>query len=69
MLAYDFMAAFVVPYFLNSYALEVEDRWVDFAATGMNLFKYWSKISLQQEILLRMDSYDHCVNDEDIFSF
>ena len=34
----------------------------------MNLFKHWSKIYLQQEIIFQRDSYDHCVDDEDIVS-
>ena len=32
----------------------------------MNLFNHWYKISIQQEILIQRDSYDTCVNGEDI---
>ena len=68
MLAHDIMAPFIVPYLLDEYALEVEDLWGNRGATVVNLFKQWSQISLQQEILFQRYSYDHCVDNEDIGS-
>ena len=65
-LAYDTMASFIVPYFIYEYSLEVEYLWVDLDATGVNLFKQWYKIYLQQEIPFQRDSYDNFFNDEDI---
>ena len=59
MLAYDMMAPFIIPYFIDEYSLEAEDSWGDYDDTGLNLIKHWSKISLQQEILIQRDSYDH----------
>ena len=59
MLAYDMMAPFIIPYFIDEYSLEVEDSWGDYDDTSLNLIKHWSKISLQQEILIQRDSYDH----------
>ena len=46
-IAYDMMAPYIVPYFIDEYALRVEDSWGDYAATGVNLCKNWSKIYLQ----------------------
>ena len=67
-LSYDMMAPFIIPDFIDEYSLEVEDQRGYFYATGVNLFKQWYKISLQQEILFQRYSYYHCVEDEDISS-
>ena len=48
--------------------VKVEYFWVDRAATGVKIFNHYSNISLQQEILFQRYYYDHCVEDEDIFS-
>ena len=69
MLDYDIMEPFIVPDLLNEYDLDVEYFWGDLNKTGMNLFKHWSKISLQQATLFQRYFYDNCVNDEDIVSF
>ena len=58
---YDTMAPFIILYLIDGYALKVEDIWGDCSATGVKLFKHWSKISLQQEIIFQRDSYDHCI--------
>ena len=68
-ISYDMMAPFIVPEFCNEYELEVKYLWGNRSTTVMNLFKYWSKISLQWAILFQRGSYDHCVGDEGIFSF
>ena len=60
-IAYDIMALFIVPDFIDEYFLEVEYLWGDWAATCVNLFKNWYKIYIQREILFQRDSYDHCV--------
>ena len=56
-LAYDTMTYFIIPEFLGDYALDVEEG--DRAATGMYIFKKWSKICLQHKILFQRDSYYH----------
>ena len=48
LLDYDIMAIFIAPDILNEYSLGVEYFWVDRDATGVNLFKHCSKISLKQ---------------------
>ena len=68
MLSYDMVVPCIIPNSLYMYALEAEDRWGYLYATGVNLFKHYSKISLQQEILLQRDSYDNCVDDDNIVS-
>ena len=65
-LAYDMMAPFIIPYLLDEYAPEVEYFWGNRDTTGVNLFKHWSNISLQQAILFQRGSYGHCVNNADI---
>ena len=67
-LAYDIMAPFIVPYFLDEYALEVEDCCGDRSDIGVKMFKHWSKISLQQAIMFQRDSYHRCVDNKDIVS-
>ena len=67
-LSNDIIAPFIVLDLVYKYALEVEDLWGDRAAPGMHLFKHWSKISLQQEILFQRYYYDNCVDNEDIVS-
>ena len=37
---YDIMAPFIVPDFLDEYALEVEYHWYNCATTGVNLFNH-----------------------------
>ena len=46
-LDYDIMAPFIIPDLVNEYELEVEYLWGNLSAIGINLFKHWSKISLQ----------------------
>ena len=68
-LVYDMVENFIVLYLVDDYALKVEDFWYNHAAIGVNLFKEWSKIYCQQAILFQRDSYDNCVENEDIVSF
>ena len=58
-LAHAMMAPFIGPDLLDYYALEVEDLWGDYSATGVNLFKHWYKTSLQREILFQRGTYDN----------
>ena len=44
MLAYDMIAPFIVPDFLDEYSLEVEDLWGGHSATGVNLFMHSNHI-------------------------
>ena len=67
-IAYDMMATFTVLDLVDEYDLKLENLWGDHYATGVNLFKHWSKISLQKSILFQSYSYDNCVYDEDIIS-
>ena len=62
------MAPFIVLALVDEYFLGVEYRWGNRAAAGVNLFKNWSKIYLQQEINFQRDFCDHCVKNEDIVS-
>ena len=68
MLSYDIMALFVVLALPNEYALDVEYWWGCCDDTGVNMFKPWSNISLQQKIVFQRDSCDHFLNNEEIVS-
>ena len=46
--AWDMISPFVIPDFLDPYALSVEDRWDDRKLTGVNLLKNWGKFTLKQ---------------------
>ena len=54
--AYDMMEIFIVPYLLDDYDIELEYFWVDCDATGVNMFKHWYNVSLQQVILFQSNS-------------
>ena len=67
-LAYDMIAPFNVPYFIYEYTTDIEYWYVNRAATVVTIYKHCSEISLKQEILFWRDSYDYCVDDEDVVS-
>ena len=67
-LAYYMMAPFIITGLVGHYTLKLEYFWGDRATIGIELFKNWSNISLQQEILFQRDSYYNCVNNEYIVS-
>ncbi len=46
--AWDMISLFVIPDFIDPYALSVEDRWGDRKLTGVNLLKNWGKVTLKQ---------------------
>ncbi len=42
------ISPFVIPDFIDPYALSVENRWGDRKLTGVNLLKNWGKVTLKQ---------------------
>ncbi len=46
--AWDKISPFVIPDFIDPYALSVEDRWGDRKLTGVNLLKNWGMVTLKQ---------------------
>jgi hypothetical protein len=62
--AWDMISPFVIPDFVDSYALSVEDRWGDRKLTGVNLLKNWGKATLKQCRNWQRDSFDYaCTKD------
>ncbi len=45
--AWDMISPFVIPEFIDPFALLVEDRWGDRKLTGVNLLKNWGKCCLR----------------------
>jgi hypothetical protein len=42
--AWDMIVPFVIPDFIDPYALSVENRWGNRKLTGVNLLKNWGKL-------------------------
>jgi hypothetical protein len=57
--AWDMISPFVIPGFVDPYALSVEDRWGDRKLTGVNLLKNWGKLTLKQCRNWQRDSFDY----------
>jgi hypothetical protein len=61
--AWDMISPFVIPDFVDPYALSVENRWGDRKLTGVNLLKNWGKLTLKQCQNWQRDSFDYaCTN-------
>jgi hypothetical protein len=43
--AWDMISPFVIPEFVDPFALSVEDRWGNRKLTGENLLKNWGKVT------------------------
>jgi len=62
--AWVMISPFVIPEFVDPYALSVEDRWGDRKLTGVNLLKNWGKLTLKQCRNWLRDSFDYaCTGD------
>jgi hypothetical protein len=61
--AWDMISPFVIPDFVDPYALSVENRWGNRKLTGVNLLKNWGKLTLKQCQNWQRDSFDYaCTN-------
>jgi hypothetical protein len=62
--AWDIISPFVIPNFVDPYALSVDDCWGDRKLTGVNLLKNWDKLTLKQCQNWQRDSFDYaCTKD------
>jgi hypothetical protein len=62
--AWDMISPFVVPDFIDPYALSVENCWGDRKLTGVNLLKNWGELTLKQCRNWQHDSFDYaCTKD------
>jgi hypothetical protein len=61
--AWDMTSPFVIPNYIDPYAISVEDRWGDRKLTGVNLLKNWSKVTLKQCHNWQRDSFDYACTD------
>ena len=62
--AWDMISPFVIPDFIDPYALSVEDRWGDRKLTGVNLLKNWGKVTLKQCRNWQRDSFDYACTED-----
>jgi hypothetical protein len=62
--AWDMISPFVIPDFIDPYALSVEDRWGDRKLTGVNLLKNWGKVTLKQCQNWQRDSFDSACTED-----
>jgi hypothetical protein len=62
--AWDMISPFVIPDFVDPYALSVEDRWGDRKLTGVNLLKNWGKVTLKQCRNWQRDSFDYACTED-----
>jgi hypothetical protein len=63
--AWDMISPFVIPEFVDSFALSsVEDCWGDRKLTAVNLLKNWGKLTLKHCRNWQHDSFDYaCTKD------
>ncbi len=63
--AWDMISPFVIPEFVDPFALSsVEDRWGDRKLTGVNLLKNWGTLTLKHCRNWQRDSFDYaCTKD------
>ena len=62
--AWDMISPFVIPDFIDPYALSVENRWGDRKLTGVNLLKNWGKVTLKQCRNWQRDSFDYACTED-----
>jgi hypothetical protein len=61
--AWDMISPFVIPDFVDPYALSVENCWGDRKLTGVNLLKNWGKLTLKQCRNWQRDSFNYACTD------
>ena len=62
--AWDMISPFVIPEFVDPFALSVKDRWGDRKLTGVNLLKNWGKLTLNHCQNWQRDSFNYaCAED------
>ncbi len=58
------ISPFVIPDFIDPYALSVEDCWGDRKLTGVNLLKNWGKVTLKQRRNWQRDSFNYACTED-----
>jgi hypothetical protein len=66
--AWDMISPFVIPEFVDPFALSAEDCWGDRKLTGVNLLKNWGKLTLKQCRHWQRDSFEDYACTEDLTS-
>jgi hypothetical protein len=61
--AWDMTSPFVIPDYIDPYAISVEDCWGDRKLTGVNLLKNWGKVTLKQCRNWQRDSFGYACTD------
>jgi hypothetical protein len=62
--AWDMISPFVIPEFVDPFALSAEDCWGDRKLTGVNLLKNWGKLTLEQCQNWQCDSFDYACTED-----
>ena len=63
--AWDIICPFVIPEFVNPFAISSdEDRWDDRKLTGVNLLKNWGKLTLNHCQNWQRDSFDYACTED-----
>jgi len=63
--AWDIICPFVIPEFVNPFAISSdEDRWDDRKLTGVNLLKNWGKLTLNHCRNWQRDSFDYACTED-----
>jgi hypothetical protein len=58
------ISPFVIPDFVDPYALSVDDRWGSRKSNGVNLLKNWGKLTLKQCQNWQRDSFDYACTED-----
>jgi hypothetical protein len=64
--AFDMLDPFLIPAWINSNSISVNDHWGDRKSICMT--KHWSQISLEHACAGQRDTFHWCANDNDLTS-
>lgn len=66
--AFDMLDPFLIPAWINSNSISVNDRWGDRKRGCIDMTKHWSQISLEHACAWQRDTFDWCADDNDLTS-
>jgi hypothetical protein len=66
--AFDILEPFLIPVWINSNAICVNDHWGDRKSQCIDLTKHWSQVTLKRTCAWLRDTFDWCTNDNNLTS-
>jgi hypothetical protein len=66
--AFDMFNPFLIPVWIDPHAFSVMDHWGDRKSNAINLIKHWSKVSLKHMCVWQRDTFDWCIDDNNLTS-